>query len=160
VLWGLWLVTLIAAFSAGGQVNPYYLAALSPPIAALCGIGASAAWNVRERPLVPLLLLAVTSAATTLYAFWLLPSSDAPAWLRAAALLLGAAAIIAVTLAITRPQSLPVPAALMTVLFAAALVPTVASLTLVADAVGRPALLSSYGRSMLVRCRARPERPM
>ncbi len=49
VLWGLWLIVLGAFFSAGGYPNSYYVAALTPAIGALCGIGAELAWRRRER---------------------------------------------------------------------------------------------------------------
>jgi len=49
VLWGTWLVVTVVAFSDGSYLNSYYTAALTPAIAALCGVGLSAAW----RPRVP-----------------------------------------------------------------------------------------------------------
>jgi 4-amino-4-deoxy-L-arabinose transferase-like glycosyltransferase len=39
LLWGSWLVTDLVAFSAISGINAYYAAALTPAIAALCGIG-------------------------------------------------------------------------------------------------------------------------
>jgi hypothetical protein len=42
-----WLVTLLGLFSVAGRINPYYLGALSPAIAALCAIGLSTAWDQR-----------------------------------------------------------------------------------------------------------------
>ena len=45
VLWGVWLVTLVGLFGVAGRINPYYLGALSPAIAALCAIGLSTAWQ-------------------------------------------------------------------------------------------------------------------
>jgi 4-amino-4-deoxy-L-arabinose transferase-like glycosyltransferase len=54
LLWGTWLITLFGVFSAGRFLNAYYTAALSPPLAALCGIGVAAlhqaeAWSRRQR---------------------------------------------------------------------------------------------------------------
>jgi 4-amino-4-deoxy-L-arabinose transferase-like glycosyltransferase len=50
ILWTGWLLLTMAAFSAGSYLNSYYTAALSPAIAALCGIGLAAAWRtVRAR---------------------------------------------------------------------------------------------------------------
>ncbi|HVC71793.1 MAG TPA: glycosyltransferase family 39 protein [Acidimicrobiales bacterium] len=45
LLFGTWLVVHLVAFSAGAYLNSYYTAALSPAIAALCGIGLSVAWR-------------------------------------------------------------------------------------------------------------------
>jgi len=46
VLWGVWLVTYGAVFSAaGGIFHIYYLSALAPPVAALAGIGAVKLWR-------------------------------------------------------------------------------------------------------------------
>ncbi len=56
VLWGTWLLLHLAAFSDGAYLNSYYTAALAPAVAALCGIGLSAARRTR-RAAVP----AVTS---------------------------------------------------------------------------------------------------
>jgi hypothetical protein len=39
-MWGVWLVTFVAVFSAARLLQPYYLAVLSPGIGALIGIGA------------------------------------------------------------------------------------------------------------------------
>jgi 4-amino-4-deoxy-L-arabinose transferase-like glycosyltransferase len=72
VLWGTWLIVLLVVFSASSTINPYYTAALSPPIAALLGTGASLAWqrraDVRVRAAV-----AVTVLVSAGYAVWLLP---------------------------------------------------------------------------------------
>ena len=46
-LWGTWLVVLLVVFSASTTINPYYLAALSPAIAALLGMGVALAWEQR-----------------------------------------------------------------------------------------------------------------
>ena len=51
LLWGGWLVVLAAFFSSGRYINSYYLLALAPAIAALCGIGLSAVWDgIARRP--------------------------------------------------------------------------------------------------------------
>ena len=39
ILWGTWLVVHLVVFSDGAYLNSYYTAALTPAIAALCGIG-------------------------------------------------------------------------------------------------------------------------
>ena len=46
-MWGTWLVVLLIVFSASTTINPYYLAALSPAIASLLGMGVALAWEHR-----------------------------------------------------------------------------------------------------------------
>jgi 4-amino-4-deoxy-L-arabinose transferase-like glycosyltransferase len=56
VLWGGWWLVLAVFFSAGTYLNSYYVAALVPPVAALCGIGLAACgprpWPARVRLIV------------------------------------------------------------------------------------------------------------
>jgi 4-amino-4-deoxy-L-arabinose transferase-like glycosyltransferase len=56
VLWGGWWLILAVFFSAGGYLNAYYIAALIPPVAALCGIAIAACgarpWPVSVRQAV------------------------------------------------------------------------------------------------------------
>ncbi|MDP8985631.1 MAG: glycosyltransferase family 39 protein [Pseudomonadota bacterium] len=49
LLWGGWLVTCLIFFSVAGFFHPYYLAMLTPPIAALVGIGFAHLWVFRDR---------------------------------------------------------------------------------------------------------------
>jgi hypothetical protein len=62
-----------AFFSGGRYLNSYYLAALIPAMAALCGLGASVAWHHRERVTTRLLVL-VTVLAGTAYGVALVPA--------------------------------------------------------------------------------------
>ena len=71
-LWGAWLVVLLVVFSASSSINPYYTAALSPPVAALLGTGAALAWERRADPRVRLWVLGAV-LASAVYAVWLLP---------------------------------------------------------------------------------------
>lgn len=51
VLWGVWLLVLFALFTEGAYLNSYYVAALSPAIAAICGCGVAFAadhWHERR----------------------------------------------------------------------------------------------------------------
>ncbi|RDI65877.1 4-amino-4-deoxy-L-arabinose transferase-like glycosyltransferase [Nocardia pseudobrasiliensis] len=77
VLWGGWLLVYLAVFLVIGTVNPYYLAALAPPIAALIGMAVaeygSAPTRMRRVALVAVL-------ATVAYGWWLL--APAPPTLR------------------------------------------------------------------------------
>jgi 4-amino-4-deoxy-L-arabinose transferase-like glycosyltransferase len=50
LLWGTWLLTLWVFFSGGIYLHSYYVAALAPAIAALCGTGAAVAWSQRGHP--------------------------------------------------------------------------------------------------------------
>ena len=50
ILWSAWLVLTFGFFSGIEFLNSYYTAALVPPVAALCGMGAAAAWHRRRRP--------------------------------------------------------------------------------------------------------------
>jgi 4-amino-4-deoxy-L-arabinose transferase-like glycosyltransferase len=66
VLWGLWMILTWAFFADSKFLNAYYLAALAPPMAALCGLGLVLAWRTwREHPdrrVVPAVLLATVLA--------------------------------------------------------------------------------------------------
>ena len=46
VLWGLWMVLTWAFFADSQFLNAYYLAALAPPMAALCGLGLVLGWRI------------------------------------------------------------------------------------------------------------------
>ena len=79
LLWGGWLVVLAAFFSSGRYINSYYLVALVPAIAALCGIGFSAVWDgIARRP--NRLALAGLVAACAGYALLLVASSAGHWW--------------------------------------------------------------------------------
>jgi 4-amino-4-deoxy-L-arabinose transferase-like glycosyltransferase len=62
ILWSTWLVVTFGFFSGGQFLNSYYLASLIPPVAALCGMGALAAWERRHLPAVRAGLVALTVA--------------------------------------------------------------------------------------------------
>ena len=49
LMWTTWLMVTGAFFSVGHYLLPYYVAALMPPMAALCGMGFSLAWHRRDR---------------------------------------------------------------------------------------------------------------
>jgi 4-amino-4-deoxy-L-arabinose transferase-like glycosyltransferase len=81
LLWGGWLLVTAAVFSfMDGTIHPYYTVALAPAVAALVGISVSELWRVRDR-LWPRLVLATMSAATGVWAFFLLDRT--PDWLPA-----------------------------------------------------------------------------
>jgi 4-amino-4-deoxy-L-arabinose transferase-like glycosyltransferase len=74
ILWFSWLVITGAFFSTGQYLNSYYVAALMPAMAALCGIGAAVAWRARDRILTRLIVI-VTVAASTIYGAGLIPAA-------------------------------------------------------------------------------------
>jgi 4-amino-4-deoxy-L-arabinose transferase-like glycosyltransferase len=74
LLWSGWLVLTWIFFSEGRYLNSYYLAALMPAMAALCGLGAATAWRHRDAAVTRAVLL-VTVVATTVYAVVLIPGS-------------------------------------------------------------------------------------
>ena len=73
VLWGGWLFLAWSAIASSPHLNGYYLAALAPPIAALCGLGFALAWRWR-RHRVTRAVVGTTVVATSVYAVWLLPA--------------------------------------------------------------------------------------
>lgn len=95
LLWGAWLVVLAALFSSDRYINSYYLVALAPAIAALCGIGLSSEWDgIARRP--SRLALAGLVAACAGYALLLTASSAGHWWwLVALGSLMALAAIVA-----------------------------------------------------------------
>jgi 4-amino-4-deoxy-L-arabinose transferase-like glycosyltransferase len=54
VLWGFWMILTWGFFADSKFLNAYYLAALAPPMAALCGLGLVLAWRTwRTHPNSP-----------------------------------------------------------------------------------------------------------
>jgi len=93
VLWAAWLFFTWCFFASSNFINSYYLAALAPPIAALCGLGLALAWRLRARRATQAVLLG-TVAAGTAYVLYLLPATaGVRAWVMATTLLLALAAV-------------------------------------------------------------------
>jgi 4-amino-4-deoxy-L-arabinose transferase-like glycosyltransferase len=93
VLWGGWWLVLEVFFSAGTYLNSYYVAALSPAIAALCGSGIAACgprpWPARVR-----LIVAATVLCCAGYGAYLMSgTASGPVVLTAVALVVAAAAV-------------------------------------------------------------------
>jgi len=93
VLWGGWWLILAVFFSAGTYLNSYYVAALVPPVAALCGVGLAACgpgpWSARVR-----LIVAATVLACAGYGAYLMSgTASGPILLTVVALVVAAAAV-------------------------------------------------------------------
>ncbi len=73
VLWATWLFLTWCLFASSRSLNAYYLAALAPPIAALCGLGFALAWSRRERRSTQV-VVGATVAAGAAYALSLVPA--------------------------------------------------------------------------------------
>ena len=134
VLWGGWWLVLAVFFSAGTYINSYYIAALIPAVAALCGTGIAACgpgpWPSRVR-----LFVAATVLGCVGYGAYLMSgTATGPVALTVVALIVAAAAA----------AQLLLPAAgtgghLTAVAFAAAavlLLPAAASVSCVARELG------------------------
>jgi 4-amino-4-deoxy-L-arabinose transferase-like glycosyltransferase len=93
VLWGGWWLILAVFFSAGTYLNSYYVAALVPAVAALCGAGLAACgprpWSARLR-----LIVAATVLACAGYGAYLMSgTASGPILLTVVALVVAAAAV-------------------------------------------------------------------
>jgi 4-amino-4-deoxy-L-arabinose transferase-like glycosyltransferase len=94
VLWAAWLFLTWCFFASSHFLNSYYLAALAPPIAALCGLGIDLAWRTRDG-LATRAVLAATVAAGTAYALYLLPADvGVRPWVVASTLVLASGALV------------------------------------------------------------------
>jgi 4-amino-4-deoxy-L-arabinose transferase-like glycosyltransferase len=139
VLWGTWLIVLGVVFSIS-PVHPYYLAALSPAVAALVGTGLALAWRSRREPLA-LAAVVLALAATAGYAAWLLPAAGTglPGWLRPALIVIAVAAagcLVALNLDRFRDSASAGLAALGLAAVAALIVPAAASASVVSSRLG------------------------
>jgi len=93
VLWGGWWLTLAVFFSAGTYLNSYYVAAVVPAVAALCGAGLAACgprpWSARVR-----LIVAATVLGCAGYGAYLMSgTASGPLLLTVVALVVAAAAV-------------------------------------------------------------------
>lgn len=91
VLWGTWLVVLAAFFSAGGYPNSYYVATLSPAIAALCGAGAALAAQAVDGFKLRATLTAAVLCSVGYGAYLLAGGTAVPGWLIPVAAVVAAA---------------------------------------------------------------------
>jgi 4-amino-4-deoxy-L-arabinose transferase-like glycosyltransferase len=99
LLWGTWLLVLFGFFSGGDYVNSYYVAALSPATAALCGVGVAVFMRHRQSAPARVTLAAAVLACAGYGAYLLSGGSGVPDWLLPLALCLGAAGALGALLA-------------------------------------------------------------
>lgn len=109
LLWGTWLVVLGVIFSEGVYLNSYYVAALSPATAALCGAGVAVFWW-RRRLWKARAAFACAVLACTGYGIYLLHgATSVPGWLLPVTGCLGiASALVALLLRGLRGEELRV----------------------------------------------------
>ncbi len=93
VLWGGWWLVLAVFFSAGTYLNSYYVAALIPAVAALCGTGLAACgprpWTARVRLIVAAAVLGCAGYG----AYLVSGTASGPVVLTVVALIVAAAAV-------------------------------------------------------------------
>jgi 4-amino-4-deoxy-L-arabinose transferase-like glycosyltransferase len=156
VLFSSWLVTFGLFLSVTTSFNPYYLAVLDPAVAALVGSALVGAWSARHR-LSGQLLAAALVVVTTVTAVHVLGGAGAagPSGLEAAVVTLAAVALVALTVAGVRRITSPLVGAVVAgvVVTSLALVPTVASVWITADALGpfdtpfQPAAVTAFTKA-------------
>jgi 4-amino-4-deoxy-L-arabinose transferase-like glycosyltransferase len=93
VLWATWLFLTWCFFASSHFINSYYLAAFSPPIAALCGVGLALAWHRRERPATRAVVAGTVVAAAAYGLYLLPPDAGVRPWIVSSVLLLGLTAV-------------------------------------------------------------------
>ena len=104
ILWGSWLILMTFLFSFGGLIHRYYFDLLAPAVAALCGAGL-ARWADDLRAGNQRWLLPAAVGLTLLVSVFILSYHPSMRWLLWASLLLGAGAIIILTLLHSRLES-------------------------------------------------------
>ena len=137
LIWMAWLICTWLSFASSSSLNSYYLAALVPPTAALCGMGLSTAWQHRDSPTVRKILMA-TVAAGSAYALTLVPGdAGVRGWVVASTALsvVAALGLLTLTLRRTAPRWL-LPAGFALSSFALLLGPSWASGTAVHAQLG------------------------
>ena len=93
LLWSGWSVLTWVFFSEGRYLNSYYLAALVPALAALCGLGGATAWRCRHSVASRLVVL-VTVLASTVYSLTLVPAAAGiRPWIIASVVIVAALAV-------------------------------------------------------------------
>jgi len=135
VLWGGWWLTLAVFFSVGGYLNSYYVAMLTPGIAALAGVGVAVAGKPPWSAPVRITVVAVAAVCFGYGLYLLHGGAVTPAWLRIAALAgVGITAVLLLLLPeLEANQRLPVTAVACAGLL---ILPAAVSATVVARGMG------------------------
>jgi 4-amino-4-deoxy-L-arabinose transferase-like glycosyltransferase len=92
VLWGGWWLILAVFFSAGTYLNAYYVAGLSPAVAALCGAGLAAGGPRPWSPRVRLIVAATALGCAGYGAYLMAQTASGPVELTVLAPIVAAAA--------------------------------------------------------------------
>jgi 4-amino-4-deoxy-L-arabinose transferase-like glycosyltransferase len=139
VLWGGWWVVLAVFFSVGTYLNSYYIAALTPAVAALCGVGVSLCgpppWSTRVR----LIMLAACAACLDYGLYLVHGAAVVPDWIVPAALAVFAVAAVLLLVPTLLPGRLAGPAHLVAPALACAsllVLPASASASVVVRGLG------------------------
>jgi 4-amino-4-deoxy-L-arabinose transferase-like glycosyltransferase len=93
VLWGGWWLVLAVFFSAGTYLNSYYVAALVPAVAALCGTGIAGCGPGPWPPRVRLAVAATVLGCAGYGAYLMSGTASGPVLLTVVALVVAAAAV-------------------------------------------------------------------
>jgi 4-amino-4-deoxy-L-arabinose transferase-like glycosyltransferase len=104
VLWCAWLLILGASFSSAIYVNSYYLAALSPSIAAICGLGVDLYWRRRHTRSAQAALALVMAATAGYGAFLLSGGLHVPTWILPVCLAIAATGFVALVASQLAPE--------------------------------------------------------
>jgi 4-amino-4-deoxy-L-arabinose transferase-like glycosyltransferase len=133
VLWGGWWLLLALFFSTGSYLNSYYVAALIPAVAALCGTGLAGCgprpWPVRVRLIVAAAVLGCAGYG----AYLMSGTASGPVWLTLVAVI---AAVAAAALLLTSSGSTRQLSAVASVAAAVLLLPVAASVSCVIHGLG------------------------
>jgi 4-amino-4-deoxy-L-arabinose transferase-like glycosyltransferase len=71
LMWGLWLLVGVAAFSLSNRVHAYYTSLLAPAVAALCGAGLVLLWPTYRRRTLRWWALPTAYIVGTVWAVWI-----------------------------------------------------------------------------------------
>jgi 4-amino-4-deoxy-L-arabinose transferase-like glycosyltransferase len=137
LLWGVWLVVLWVLFSDAVFLHSYYVAALAPALAGLCGGGAELAWSHRRNPATRYALAATTIASLAYGAYLLDGGVRVPGWLVALAVCVGVAGAVALLATGTvAPRRNITGGAVAAAVCGALVIPAVASALMVTRGLG------------------------
>jgi 4-amino-4-deoxy-L-arabinose transferase-like glycosyltransferase len=105
LLWGIWQILTWGSISSSHIIQGYYLAALAPAMAALCGLGFALAWKQRERSRVVPVVMMATVVAGVGYAVYLVPDrAGVRPWVVATSALAAAGAVGCLALSLRRDR--------------------------------------------------------